>query len=52
LFLSVFSYISLREKRDDLGEPMADIDIMESWDALGGVWPAGRGRFSSPSTLP
>ena len=25
---------------------------MGSWDALGGVWPAGRGRFSSPSTLP
>ena len=23
-----------------------------SWGALGGVWPAGRGRFSSPSTLP
>ena len=21
-------------------------------DALGGVWPAGRGRFSSPSALP
>ena len=25
---------------------------MGSWGALGGVWPAGRGRFSSPSTLP
>jgi len=25
---------------------------MASWGALGGVWPAGRGRFSSPSTLP
>jgi len=24
---------------------------MGSWGALGGVWPAGRGRFSSPSTL-
>jgi len=24
----------------------------KSWDALGGVWPAGRGRFSFPSTLP
>jgi len=23
-----------------------------SWGALGGVWPAGRGRFSFPSTLP
>jgi len=23
-----------------------------SWDALGGAWPAGRGRFSFPSTLP
>jgi len=23
-----------------------------SWGALGGVWPAGRGRFSSLSTLP
>jgi len=22
------------------------------WDALGGVWPVGRGRFSFPSTLP
>jgi len=26
--------------------------VMGSWDALGGVWPAGRGRFSFPSTLP
>ena len=25
---------------------------MGSWGALGGVWPAGRGRFSFPSTLP
>jgi len=25
---------------------------MASWDALRGLWPAGRGRFSSPSTLP
>jgi len=25
---------------------------MASWDALGGVWPAGRGTFSFPSTLP
>ena len=23
-----------------------------SWGALGGVWPAGQGRFSFPSTLP
>jgi len=22
------------------------------WDALRRVWPAGQGRFSSPSTLP
>ena len=26
--------------------------LMGSWDALGGVWPAGRGRFFFPSTLP
>ena len=25
---------------------------MGSWDALKGVWPAGQGRLSSPSTLP
>ena len=25
---------------------------MGSWGALGGAWPAGRGRFSSPSALP
>ena len=25
---------------------------MGSWGALGGVWPAGRGRFSFPFTLP
>jgi len=25
---------------------------MVSWGALRGVWPAERGRFSSPSTLP
>jgi len=25
---------------------------MGSWGALGGVWAAGRGRFSFPSTLP
>jgi len=25
---------------------------MGSWGALGGVWPAGRGRFSFLSTLP
>jgi len=25
---------------------------MGSWDALRGVWPAGRGRFSSPFPLP
>ena len=25
---------------------------MGSWGALRRVWPAGRGRFSSPSTLP
>jgi len=25
---------------------------MAFWGALGGVWPAGRGRFSFPSTLP
>ena len=25
---------------------------MAFWGALGGVWPAGRGRFSFPSTVP
>jgi len=25
---------------------------MGSWGALRGLWPAGRGRFSSPSPLP
>jgi len=26
--------------------------LMGSWDALEGLWPAGRGSFSFPSTLP
>ena len=26
--------------------------LMGSWDASRGVWPAGQGRFSFPSTLP
>jgi len=26
--------------------------VQVSWGAIRGVWPAGRGRFSSPSALP
>jgi len=26
--------------------------LMGSWDVLGGLWATGRGKFSSPSTLP
>jgi len=39
----------LRTRRTD--GPCLTADRLRT-DALGGVWPAGRGRFSFPSTLP
>jgi len=33
-------------------QPLPFCDSVILWDASRGVWPAGRGRFSFPSTLP
>jgi len=37
---------------DDSSVPWLPRRLMGSWGALRGMWPAGRGRFSFPSTLP
>ena len=46
------SFRSLVESINASSVPWVPRRPMAPWGALGGVWAAGRGRFSSPSALP